>query len=395
MERSTSLKLRPADPFDLIRWLARSQSDPRKAVAELVQNSLDANARRVAIERRRVRRAPALVIRDDGEGIVPELSREAALRAIATNIGHSRKRGLSPRERHDEIVAGKYGIGLLGFWSIGHRMDIRSRVGGGEVWALRMVEDQERAELVRDRMAFETADTFTEVVISELHDSAQRLLTGRRLNDYLASELRGMLLATGAGLEIHDGLARGLAERTFTVVPRRFVGERLALPESASVEGYPPARIELYLTRGEDRGAIEVSSAGTLVADDAAELRAEGLDRSPWIGRGLTGLIEFSAFQIPPGTRRGIVPDAASEAFAHAMADYAPLVEAELARFERERQATTSRQMLAELRRALRGLRARLPQYELPKVEEPAPPSEGTTPVAGSGAAPEGMPLAG
>jgi hypothetical protein len=391
MPPSTSLKLRPADPFDLIRWLARSQSDPRKAVAELVQNSLDANARRVTIERRRVRRAPALVIRDDGEGIVSELSREAALRAIATNIGHSRKRGLSPRERHDQIVAGKYGIGLLGFWSIGHRMDIRSRVGGGEVWVLRMVEDQERAELVRDRMAFETVDTFTEVVIGELHDSAQRLLTGRRLNDYLASELRGMLLATGAGLEIHDGLARGLAERTFTVVPRRFVGERLALPEAAPVEGYPPARVELYLARGDDRAAVEVSCAGTLVADDAAELRAEGLDRSPWTGRGLTGLIEFPAFQIPPGTRRGIVPDAASEAFARAMIDYAPLVEAELARFESERQATTSRQMLTELRRALRGLRARLPQYELPKVEERA--LEGTTPVAGSGAVPEGLPL--
>jgi hypothetical protein len=37
------LVLRPADPFDLIRWLARSQSDPRKAVAELVQNSIDAH----------------------------------------------------------------------------------------------------------------------------------------------------------------------------------------------------------------------------------------------------------------------------------------------------------------------------------------------------------------
>jgi hypothetical protein len=67
---------------------------------------------------------------------------------------------LSPRERHEQVVAGKYGIGLLGFWSIGHRMDIRSRVGGGDVWVLRMVEDQERAELVRDRMAFETAETF-------------------------------------------------------------------------------------------------------------------------------------------------------------------------------------------------------------------------------------------
>ena len=60
---TSSIKLRPADPFDLIRWLARSQSDPRKAIAELVQNSIDANARRVTIERRRVRRLPALAER--------------------------------------------------------------------------------------------------------------------------------------------------------------------------------------------------------------------------------------------------------------------------------------------------------------------------------------------
>ena len=392
MPPSSSIKLKPADPFDLIRWLARSQSDPRKAVAELVQNSLDANARRVTIERRRVRRSPALVIRDDGEGIVPVMTREEALRAIATNIGHSRKRGLSPRERHEEMVAGKYGIGLLGFWSIGHRMDIRSRVGGGEVWALRMVEDQERAELVRDRMAFEAADTFTEVVIGELHESAQRMLTGRRLNDYLASELRGMLVATGAALEIHDGLARGLAERTFVVVPRRFVGERLKVPEVVPVEGFPAAKIELYLARGDDRPAIEVSCAGTLVADDAAALGAAGLDRSPWVGRGLTGLIEFPAFQIPPGSRRGVVADQASEAFARAASVHATLVETELARLERERQATTSRQLLTELRRALRGLRARLPQYELPRVDEAGP--EGNAPVAGAGGvAPRGLPL--
>src|ERR1700690_4357373 len=395
MAASSSIKLKPADPFDLIRWLARSQSDPRKAVAELVQNSLDANARHVWIERRRVRRLPALIIRDDGDGIVPEATRDEALRAIATNIGHSRKRGLSPRERHEQVVAGKYGIGLLGFWSIGQRMDIRSRVGGGDVWVLRMVEDQERAELVRDRMAFETADTFTEVVISELHESAQRVLTGRRLNDYLGSELRGMLVSTSAHLEIHDGLSRGLAERRFVVVPRRFVGERLAVPDAAIVDGHPPAKVELYLARGADRSAVEVSCAGTLVADDAGELRAQGMDRSPWVGRGLTGLIEFPAFAVPPGTRRGVMPDAAAEAFASAMAEYARLVEAELDRLERERLATTSKQLLQELRRALRGLRARLPQYELPKVEELSS-SDGTTPIGGAGAAaPEGLALAG
>jgi hypothetical protein len=202
-----------------------------------------------------------------------------------------------------------------------------------------------------------------------------------------------MLLATGAGLEIQDRLARGLAERTFTVVPRRFVGERLAVPDTAPVDGYPAARVELYLARGSDRAAIEVSCAGTLVADDAGELRAEGLDRSPWVGRRLTGLIEFPAFQIPPGTRRGIVPDPASEAFGRAMAEYAPLIEAELSRLDRERQATTSRQLLAELRRALRGLRARLPQYELPKIEAPEAVSAGAAPFDGAGATPEGLPL--
>src|SRR6266478_42358 len=118
--------------------------------------------------------------------------------------------------------------------------------------------------------------------------------------------------------------------------------------------GFPPARIEIYLARGGEHAAIEVSCAGTLVADDAGELRAEGLDHSPWVGRGLTGLIEFPAFQIPPGTRRGIVPDPASEAFERAMAEYAPLIEAELSRLDRERQSTTSRQLLTELRRALR-----------------------------------------
>ena len=111
------------------------------------------------------------------------------------------------------------------------------------------------------------------------------------------------------------------------------------------------------------------------------------------IGHGLTGLIEFPAFQIPPGTRRGIVPDSASEAFARAMAEYAPIIEAELARLDRERQATTSRQLLAELRRALRGIRARLPQYELPKVESAGAAFAGTAPFEGTGAAPEGLPL--
>src|SRR5687768_319375 len=56
------VRLRPADPFQLIRWLARSQPDPRKAVAELVQNSFDAGAQRVDVERRTIRGRRCLIV---------------------------------------------------------------------------------------------------------------------------------------------------------------------------------------------------------------------------------------------------------------------------------------------------------------------------------------------
>ena len=81
---ATKFRLQPADPFDLIRWLARTQSDPRKAVAELVQNSIDARATAIRIERRRIKGHPALVIRDDGEGVLPQLEREEALRYLVS-----------------------------------------------------------------------------------------------------------------------------------------------------------------------------------------------------------------------------------------------------------------------------------------------------------------------
>jgi signal transduction histidine kinase len=61
--------LRVHDPFELIRWLAISQPDPRKALAELVQNSLDASARSIRVVRRREKGRLCLQIWDDGEGV--------------------------------------------------------------------------------------------------------------------------------------------------------------------------------------------------------------------------------------------------------------------------------------------------------------------------------------
>jgi hypothetical protein len=215
--KSTSrLELKPADPFDLIRWLARSQPDPRKAVAELVQNSLDAGAKNVTVTRQRIKGALCLVVRDDGEGVLPEMAREEALRYLATNVGHSRKLGLDPRERMKRVVAGKYGVGLLGFWSIGRRMELRSRVAGSPLFALELTEDSPRADIATLPLSTDAPDTFTEVLVREVHESAQRVLSGRRLADYLASELRGQLLVRELSLVVHDGVARGLAPASWT-----------------------------------------------------------------------------------------------------------------------------------------------------------------------------------
>src|SRR5207245_2958955 len=105
---------------------------------------------------------------------------------------------------------------------------------------------------------------------------AQKALGGRRLSDYLAAELRGQILRSGVEISIRDGIARGLAQKDFTVTPVRFAGERLALPAEVDVPGHAPLRVELYLARGAERPTIQVAAMGTLVADDVGELASLG-----------------------------------------------------------------------------------------------------------------------
>ena len=40
---------------------------------------------------------------DDGQGVFPDLDRPAALERIATNVGHSFKRNLSPAQRQQQM----------------------------------------------------------------------------------------------------------------------------------------------------------------------------------------------------------------------------------------------------------------------------------------------------
>lgn len=382
-------KLKVHDPFELIRWLALSQPDPRKALAELVQNSLDAGAGSIRVTRVRDRGVPSLRILDDGEGVIPELDRPEALRHIATHIGHSRKRSLSPEERLRLLTQGQYGIGLLGFWSLGEALEMRSAVPGQRPHRLILYRDRPDyvIEPIGRRGLFE--DRWTEVVVVGLHREALGALVARRAADYLAGELRGQLLARRVDLLLEDKMARGRAEKLVPVRPRRFLGERLAGPERLEVPGLPPIQLELYL-QDEDGGAAEplaVYAAGTLVAESFHELAALGLERRPWTDPRVTGMVDFPGLTVAPGSRRGIVPNEAAGAFAQALRAAEPVLREALDRLEQRRVEELDRKLVRDLQRAFRGFFRQQPSYTLLEVQ--ADDGRGEGPKSGEGASGE------
>ena len=276
--------MRVHDPFELVRWLAFSQPDPRKALAELVQNSLDAQARTILVRRVRQRGIPCLRIRDDGEGVIPELERAEALRYVAMHIGHSRKRTLTPQERLELMTQGQYGIGLLGFWSLGETLEMRSCMPGQGAHRLILYRDRPDylIEPLRGRLPFD--ERWTEVVVAGLHREVLATLVGRRAADYLGAELRGQLLEREVELVVEDRMARGRAQKVIQVRPRRFLGDRLEGIGPLEVPGHRPLRLEIYLAgegeAGSRQSPLSVYAAGTLVVESFAELAPLGLDRT-------------------------------------------------------------------------------------------------------------------
>jgi hypothetical protein len=358
-------KLRPADPFELIRWLARSQNDPRKALAELVQNSLDAGAAGIQIVRSRQRGTTALHVIDDGSGVLPEMSRQEALAYIATHIGQSRKRNLTVEQRRELMLQGKYGIGLLGFWSIGTYFEMRSQVNESDPWVLHMTEDHPRFTVERLRGRLPLRGTWTEIVVRQLHRPAFVSLGARRIVDYLAAELRGQLLARPVSVAVHDRIARGRAPKVLPVEPVRYEGQPLQLPESIETP-HGPLRVELYLLpeRGAQPGRVSVSCAGTVVYDDLTEFELVDFHRPPWgMGR-LTGVLEFARFEVAPGSRRGVQPNEAAMAFAAAVTELETAIQSLLANEEQRLTSELEAELLKQLQRAFRDLPRLAPEYD-------------------------------
>jgi hypothetical protein len=346
-------KLRIGDDWNAIRIIALSQSNPLKAIAELVENSIDAHAKTIAITRGRERGEHFLTVRDDGDGVPRGPNGLPDFKYVATHICDSVKRRLKA-DGAGGGLQGEFGIGLLSFWTVGDTLTMTSTGADQRVYQMVMRKGDPRYIVKLRRVLF--AERGTELKISPLLEGI-RGLSGEKIQWYLASELRDRIRNTQVRITVTDKLSR----RQYQVEPRQFAGRLLhQLPTVRSPFG--EAYAELYLTEPAEDCRVALTRGGTRVIADIGTL--PGLERPPWSSRYLQGLIDVPYLNLTPSTRSGIVHDERYGAFMEAVvpleAHLAGLIDAQ----RRAEEEQANRESLRAIQRAFREAMLVLPREE-------------------------------
>lgn len=337
--------LRIGDHWNAIRIIALSQSNPLKAIAEFVENSIDAKAENVYVVRGKQQGQQYLKVIDDGEGI-------SDFHYVATHIGDSIKRKLKASGAAG--IQGEFGIGLLSFWTVGEELSLQSVGADGRERRMRLVKDNPGFSVRESSTLVERRGT--ELRIQPLLPGI-RTLAGEKIQAYLASELRDRITRSGVRIRIIDRSAR----KQFEVEPRKFHGRLLhQLPEIRHPAGDP--YIELYLTEPSAGSQVSLYKQGTRVVADITTL--EGFDHQPWSTGYLEGIIDAPFIQLTPGTRGGVILD---DDYYSLVESLEPVEEALSALIEEQKRAEeeeTSRSILRKVTRALREAFLMLPREE-------------------------------
>ena len=331
-------KLKIGDDWNAIRIIALSQSNPLKAIAEFVENSIDAHARTITITRGREHRAHYLTIKDDGDGVPRDADGLPDFKYVATHICDSIKRRLKA-DGQGTGVQGEFGIGLLSFWTVGDNLTMTSTGAGPRAYQMTMRKGDPRYDVSPRRALF--ADKGTELRISPLLEGI-RTLSGEKIQWYLASELRDRIRDAQVRVTVIDKLAR----KQYEVEPRQFEGRLLhQLPLIRTPHG--DAYAELYLAEPAEASRVALTRSGTRVIEDLASL--PGLDHAPWSSRYMQGLLDASFLNLTPGTRSGIIQD---DRYAALLVALEPL-EAHLKRLIEEQQRAEEEQASQQSMRAI------------------------------------------
>jgi hypothetical protein len=348
----SSGKLRIGNMWNAITIIALSQTNPLKAVAEFVENSIDAGARNITIIRGKEKGDAYIRIKDDGKGIPADDEGRPDYKYVATHICDSIKRHV--KEQGATGIQGEFGIGLLSFWTVGEALTLTGASEDGQTYEMRMVKGDPGYTVRRRRLLFPEGGT--ELTVSPLL-SGLRQLSGEKIQWFLASELRDRIRTSGVKIKVVDHTAR----KEFKVEPRQFKG-RLLHDLPGVTTSYGELYMELYLTELGVQNSVGLYRSGTRVLDSLGRLDA--LEREPWTTGHLEGIIDAPFLSLTPGTRDGIIRDEAFAAFCSALAP----VEAQLTRLiEEQREAEeqrASKRILRSIQKALREALLALPVEE-------------------------------
>ena len=343
-------KLRIGNDWNAITIIALSQSNPLKAVAELVENSIDAQAANVTIIRGRSEGRHFLEVRDNGQGIPRDAEGRPDFRYVATHICDSVKRRLKVEGAAG--LQGEFGIGLLSFWTLGEELTLTSTGADDRAWQMVMRKGDPGYAVKAKRALF--VEPGTQLRIARLLDGI-RSLSGEKIQWYLAAELRDRIRHTGVRITVIDKIAR----KQYAVEPRQYEGRLLhQLPAVRTPRG--DVYVELYMNEANETNRVALFRHGTRVFEDISAV--DELAKPPWTTRQLQGHIDAPFINLTPGTRSGVIHDEAYSALLDAML---PLEETLVELLEAQRRAQeeqASRELLQTIQRAFREAFLALPE---------------------------------
>ena len=370
--------LRIGDDWNAISIIAMAQQNPLKAVAELVENSIDAGAKKILITRGREGGEAFLSINDDGSGIQVRDDGVPDFDYVATHICDSLKRR-QKQQQPDRSVQGEFGIGLLSFWTLGEELTLASAGTDGRNYQMRMGRDSPHYAVSKRRDL--VAIGGTDLKIKPLLPGLGRF-HGDKIRWYLGAELRDRIRASGVEIVVQDRQARA----EFRVEPREFDGQPvrdmgpLATP-------FGEVQLELYLADDSASG-VGLYRSGTRVLASLDEI--DRFAGTVWVSGAVEGTIDAPFLRLTPGTRSGIIRDVHFEALMHVLRPVAAKLEARLEERRRAQEEQTSRRLLRSIQRAFREALMGLPndEYDLFDVERVRGTTRGTSSAAANVDAP-------
>jgi hypothetical protein len=345
-------KLRIGNDWNAITIIALSQSNPLKAIAELVENSIDARAMNVTIVRGRSEGRHFLEVRDNGQGIPRDADGRPDFRYVATHICDSVKRRLKVEGAAG--LQGEFGIGLLSFWILGEELALTSTGIDDRAWQMIMRKGDPSYAVKAKRVLFNEPGTHLRIV--NLLEGI-RSLSGEKIQWYLAAELRDRIRHSGVRITVIDKIAR----KQYAVEPRQYEGRLLhQLPNVRASLG--DVYVELYMNEPLEINRVALFRHGTRVFEDISVV--DELAKPPWTTRYFQGHIDAPFINLTPGTRSGIIHDEAYVALLEALVPLEVKLTEMLDEQRRAEEEQASRELLQTIQRAFRDALLALPAEE-------------------------------